>query len=95
MSGDHMVTTVRLTKRVVENLPAKAERFVVWDTELKGFGVRVSSQGRKTSLVRYRTTDGADRRLTLATHGVRRRKKHGNSPSHPGRGRDGRRSPRA
>ena len=70
MSGDHMVTTARLTKRVVENLPAKAERFVVWDTELKGFGVRVTSQGRKTYLVRYRTTGGADRRLTLATHGV-------------------------
>ncbi len=70
MSGDHMVTTARLTKRVVENLPAKAERVVVWDTELKGFGVRVSPQGRKTYVVRYRTTGGADRRLTLATHGV-------------------------
>lgn len=70
MSGDHIVTTARLTKRVVECLPAKAERFVVCDTELKDFGVRVSSQGRKTYLVRDRTTGGADRRLTLATHGV-------------------------
>lgn len=70
MSGDHMVTTGRLTKRAVENLPARAERYVVWDTELKGFGVRVSPQGRRTYLVRYRTTGGADRRLTLATHGV-------------------------
>ena len=69
MSGDHMVTT-RLTKRVVEALRPKSERYVVWDSELKGFGVRVTPQGRKTYLVRYRTTGGADRRLTLTTHGV-------------------------
>jgi len=65
-----MVTTARLTKRVVESLPAKAERFVVWDSELKGFGVRVSPQGRKTYVVRYRTTGGSDRRLARATLGV-------------------------
>jgi len=64
-----MVTT-RLTKRVVEALAAKSDRYVVWDSELKGFGVRVTPQGRKTYLVRYRTTGGADRRLTLTTHGV-------------------------
>lgn len=69
MSGDHMVTK-RLTKRVVEALAPRSERYVVWDSELKGFGVRVTPQGRKTYLVRYRTTGGADRRLTLTTHGV-------------------------
>lgn len=69
MSGDHTVTT-RLTKRVVEAFASKADRYFVWDLELKGFGVRVSPQGRKTYIVRYRTTGGADRRLTLATHGV-------------------------
>lgn len=62
MSGDHMVTK-RLTKRVVEALAPKSDRYVVWDSELKGFGVRVTPQGRKTYLVRYRTTGGADRRL--------------------------------
>ena len=69
MSGDHMVTK-RLTKRVVESLAPRTHRYVVWDSELKGFGVRVTPQGRKTYLVRYRTTGGADRRLTLTTHGV-------------------------
>jgi integrase len=69
MSGDHMVTK-RLTKRVVESLAPGSDRYVVWDSELKGFGVRVTPQGRKTYLVRYRTTGGADRRLTLTTHGV-------------------------
>lgn len=69
MSGDHTVTK-RLTKRVVEGLQPGTDRYVVWDSELKGFGVRVTPQGRKTYLVRYRTTGGADRRLTLTTHGV-------------------------
>lgn len=70
MSGDHMVTTARLTKRVIENLPAKSDRYVVRDSELKGFGVRVSPQGRKTYLVRYRTTGRADRLMVLAPHSV-------------------------
>ncbi|MFN4041917.1 MAG: hypothetical protein ACK4I0_09675 [Brevundimonas sp.] len=65
-----MVTTARLTKRVVENLPAKSGRYVVWDSELKGFGVRISPQCRRTYLVRCRTTGRADRMLVLAPHGV-------------------------
>lgn len=47
MSGDHMATK-RLTKGVVEALPPRTDRYVVWDSELKGFGVRVTPQGRKT-----------------------------------------------
>lgn len=43
---------------------------MVWDSELKGFGVRISPQGRKTYLVRYRTTGRADRLMVLAPHGV-------------------------
>ncbi|MDK2747254.1 MAG: Arm DNA-binding domain-containing protein [Brevundimonas sp.] len=34
-----------------------------WDIELKGFGVRVSPEGRKTYIVRYRTIGGAKRML--------------------------------
>jgi hypothetical protein len=47
-----MVTT-RLTKRVVEALAPKSDRYVVCDMKLKGFGVRITPQGRKTYLVRY------------------------------------------
>lgn len=66
MSGDHMVT-MKLTKRAVDALMAGPERYLAWDIELKGFGVRVSPQGRKTYIVRYRTIGGARRMLTLAT----------------------------
>src|SRR3989344_4831375 len=69
MSGDHTVTT-KLTKRAVDALVAGSERDFAWDIELKGFGVRVTPEGRKTYIVRYRTIGGAKRMLTLATHGV-------------------------
>lgn len=69
MSGDHTVTT-KLTKRAVDALVAGPERYFAWDIELKGFGVRVTPEGRKTYIVRYRTIGGAKRMLTLATHGV-------------------------
>ena len=69
MSGDHTVTT-KLTKRAVDALVAGSERYFAWDIELKGFGVRVPPEGRKTYIVRYRTIGGAKRMLTLATHGV-------------------------
>ncbi len=69
MSGDHTVTT-KLTKRAVDAMVAGPKRYFAWDIELKGFGVRVTPEGRKTYVVRYRTTGGADRQLTLATHGV-------------------------
>lgn len=70
MAGDHMVTKPRISKRIVDSLPLKSERYTVWDRDIKGFGIRVSPEGTKTYMVRYRTIGGADRLLTLAPHGV-------------------------
>ena len=58
--------TMKLTKRAVDALVAGPERYLAWDI-VKGFGVRVSPQGRKTYIARYRTIGGARRMLTLAT----------------------------
>jgi hypothetical protein len=46
MSGDHTVT-MKLTKRAVDALGAGPERYLAWDIELKGFGVRVSRKVEK------------------------------------------------
>jgi hypothetical protein len=48
----------KLTKRAIDALtaPGKGEIFV-WDTELRGFGLRVKSTGRKTCLVQYRNAE--------------------------------------
>ncbi|MDB5421695.1 MAG: hypothetical protein JWR59_1642, partial [Brevundimonas sp.] len=62
--------TKRLTKRVIEDLPARASRYIVWDADMKGFGVRVSTNGRKAFVVRYRTIGGADRLMVLGVLGV-------------------------
>jgi integrase len=44
----------KLTKRTVDAAEPATERYVVWDSALKGFGLRVETSGTKTFLVRYR-----------------------------------------
>jgi len=56
---------VKLTKTSVDNLSAEGCERIVWDSELKGFGVRV-----KTYLVQYRNADGLSRRMVIGKHGV-------------------------
>lgn len=56
----------KLTKTLVDNAkPAETEQFI-WDSELPGFGLRVSVSGRKTYMVRYRTRDGVQRKQKIA-----------------------------
>ena len=44
----------KITKRTVDALgPAERER-IVWDDDIKGFGVRVHPTGRKVYIVKYR-----------------------------------------
>jgi hypothetical protein len=61
----------RLTKRDVDAIdPATASNgSIVWDGELKGFGVRVFSTGSKKFILQYRTRLGQQRRLTLGAYG--------------------------
>lgn len=60
----------KITKRLVDALMSEGVRFTLWDTQLKGFGVRVAVSDIKTYVVRYRTIGGADRLLQIARHGV-------------------------
>lgn len=53
----------RLTKRTVDAAAKAAARYTVWDSDLKGFGLRVEPSGTKTYVVRYRV--GGGRRGTL------------------------------
>ncbi|MBM3577752.1 MAG: DUF4102 domain-containing protein [Alphaproteobacteria bacterium] len=46
--------TGKLTKRMVDAAAPEAERYIVWDSVLKGFGLRIEPSGTKTFLVRYR-----------------------------------------
>jgi integrase len=49
---------------VRRNLPVEQEEYVIWDTELPGFGLRVRPSGRRSWFVRIRQR-GTQRRITL------------------------------
>ena len=59
----------KITKRSVESIPITDRDVLRWDTELRGFGVRVKPSGIRSYLVQYRNQHGRSRRLTIGTHG--------------------------
>lgn len=61
----------KITKRLVDALePDTSVEAYLWDTELKGFGVRMMPSGVATYLVKYRTIEGRQRKLALARVGA-------------------------
>ena len=58
----------KLTKRTVDAAEPEAERYILWDSALKGFGLRVETSGTKTFLVRYRIA-GRKRFVALGRFG--------------------------
>jgi integrase len=64
--------SIKLTKTAVDNANPEAADWFLWDSELKGFGLKVSKGGRKSYVCQYRTAGGRsgdDRRLTIGKHG--------------------------
>lgn len=61
----------KLTKTLVDSLIAEAKDSFCWDTELKGFGIKVTPKGRKVFLVMHRPKGhmGAAKKYTIGTHG--------------------------
>lgn len=64
------MATAQLTKRFIDNLPFNSGKRVtfVWDTELKGFGLRVTAT-RKTFVAQARI-NGESRRITIGSYGT-------------------------
>jgi integrase len=67
-------TSAKLTKRTVDSAVPKQGRYILWDTELKGFALRVAESGTKTYILRYRPRGtgraGPRRFMVLGRHGV-------------------------
>ena len=61
----------KLTKRLVDALQQdpKREQFI-WDTEVRGFGIRVKPSGTKTFLIQYRNSERRTRRFVIGQFGV-------------------------
>lgn len=61
----------KITKRAVDALrPSKGQDVFMWDSELRGFGVRLKPSGVKTFLIQYRNLEGRTRRLVLGQYGA-------------------------
>jgi integrase len=59
----------RLTKSVVDALVQEAKDYVVWDRDLKGFGLKVTPTGKKIYFAYYRTLSGQQRKPAIGKHG--------------------------
>ena len=63
----------RITKRAVDSLAPRSRVYFLWDTDLTGFGCKVTPAGRKIYVLQYRTRQqnwkGAPKRLTLGKQG--------------------------
>ncbi|TPG41381.1 site-specific integrase [Sphingomonas koreensis] len=66
-------STARITKSMMdaEPLPRKGARTMLWDGELKGFGVRIIASGTRTYILRYRMGGRGTpiREITIGQHG--------------------------
>jgi len=60
---------MKLTKRIVDSAEAKDKNYVLWDSEVKGFGLRVYVSGVKGYMIQYRA-NGRTRKLTIGKYGV-------------------------
>src|SRR5262245_41771862 len=63
----------KLTKSAVDRAGPDKSRYIVWDTELRGFGLRVEPSGVKTFVARYRAgggRTGLQRQATIGRYGT-------------------------
>jgi hypothetical protein len=59
----------KLSKRIVEGIAPGSGDVFVWDSEQRGFGVRVKPSGARSYILQYRNAHGRSKRLTLGAHG--------------------------
>ncbi len=59
----------KLTKRLIDSLTPKAKEYFAWDSELKGFGIRIRPTGAKMFQVQYRK-GGRTRRIAIGRYGA-------------------------
>ena len=53
-----MERKMKLTDKIVRAAAPENTRYIIWDTEKKGFGLRLETTGHKSFVVRYRANGG-------------------------------------
>lgn len=62
----------RLTKTIIDTAEPQDKDYFLWDSELKGFGIKIAKGGRKSYVCKYRAGNGRTaptRRMTIGAHG--------------------------
>ncbi len=64
----------RLTKRAVDAAKPREREYILWDTDIRGFGLKViphngDGRPRKVYLLKYRTKAGKARKPNIGVHG--------------------------
>lgn len=65
-----MTDRTKITKRMVDALKPKPTRYTSWDSEVAGFGMRVTTTGHKTYVLKYRAGGGRSGRVRWAVIGA-------------------------
>src|SRR4029077_5210290 len=63
-----MKSQTRLSKRSVEAITPGARDVFLWDSEVRGFGVKVTPKGARIYVLQY-SRRNRDRRVTIGRHG--------------------------
>jgi hypothetical protein len=58
--------TAKLTKRAIDAFVVTSDKqAVLWDSEIRGFGIRALPSGLKTFVLQYRNLEGIKRRINI------------------------------
>lgn len=65
------MATGKISKRTIDLLKAGSRTELLWDTDLKGFGAKITPSGSLTYLIQFRMggREAKTRRYTIGTHG--------------------------
>ena len=70
MPDDRIKLTIKALDKAPAATPEEPAGYILWDTEIPGFGCRVSPKGKKTFILYYRTSDGRRRRPRIGELGT-------------------------
>ena len=60
----------KLTNRTIEDLKPNQKNYIVWDSQVKGLGIRINSSGKKTFILKYRLGHGRKAKVRKPLIGV-------------------------
>src|SRR3546814_5927148 len=66
------MATGKITKRAVDAMRAGSRNDFLWDTETKGFGVKITPAGKRVYILQYRLGGAGTKtqRYTIGAHGT-------------------------